>query len=593
MHIVCWHSYVVPDSPQSSRNMNIFSEQNFARINFLCAVILVTVLTISTGVLFIANKFDTLKKDLIVLEQQFIAAQKEQVKTDVLTLEAHIVSRHQAIEKLLEQRLMERIEEARMTGQNIYDAMRGKVSEKEVADTIRDAIRPIRFNEKLGYCFIFNLQGEVILYPANTALEGTNFFTNNVDGGPEVVDDLIKIVRGAERGFYRYNWTKPDDTSGNRYQKLSYVTLFEPLGWVIGTGEYIEDLDAFTQETIIGELQESLRGDITDYFFFYKLHNVDGGDDFATMIINNNRPDLVGKKLSDDYVDAKGNQFRKEFLQGIRGSGEAFVIYWYKKPDGSGTGRKLSYFKRHKDWNWIIAKGIYFDRLDADMAAKKEELSRKVKKDIVVLCLIFLVAVMISLVAAFYLSRALQKILNQYRRTQEEHLQKLETLNLALEKQSNTDVLTQIRNRSSFNQCLTREIASAGRYNKSLPLIIFDIDRFKTINDTFGHLAGDSVLRELASLISGNIRQSDIFARWGGEEFTLLAPNIDREQTSLFMEKLRMLVETHAFSVGCKITCSFGGSMYISMEAGEDLLRRADEALYQAKSRGRNRWVVR
>jgi diguanylate cyclase (GGDEF)-like protein len=572
--------------------MNIFSEQNFARINFLCAVILVTLLTISTGVLFIANKFDTLKKDLIDLEQQFIIDQKEQVKTDVLTLEAHIASRHQAIEKFLEQRLMERIEEARMTAQNIYDAMRGKVSEKEVADTIRDAIRPIRFNEKLGYCFIFNLLGEVILYPANTALEGTNFFTNKVDGGPEVVEDLIKIVGSKERGFYRYNWTKPNDTSGNRYQKLSYVTLFEPLGWVIGTGEYIDTLDALTQETIIGELQESLRGDITDYFFLYKLHNVDGGEGFATMIINNNRPDLVGKKLSDDYVDAKGNQFRKEFLQGIRESGEAFVIYWYKKPDGSGTGRKLSYFKRHKEWNWIIAKGIYFDRLDAEMATKKEELSRKVKKDIVMLCFIYLVGVMISLAAAFYLSRALQKILNQYRRTQEEHLQELEMLNIALEKQSNTDVLTQIRNRSSFNQCLTREIALAGRYNKPLPLIIFDIDRFKTINDTLGHLAGDSVLRELASLISGNIRQSDIFARWGGEEFTLLAPNIDREQTSLFMEKLRMLVETHAFSVGCKITCSFGGAMYTSMEAGEDLLRRADEALYQAKSRGRNRWVV-
>ncbi len=572
--------------------MNIFSEQNFARVNFLCAAVLVTILTLSTGVLFITNKFDTLKDDLVELEQQFITEQKKLVKTDVFTLEAHVVSRHRSIEKFFEQHLVERTEEARMTAQNIFDAMGRKVSKKEVADTIREAIRPIRFNEKQGYFFIFDIQGEVILYPANTALEGTNFFTNKVDGGPEVVRDLVKIAGSGDRSFYRYHWTKPDDKNGIRYPKLSYVTLFEPLGWVIGTGEYIDNLDSLTQKTIIRELQESLPGDDTDYFFIYELHNVDGGEDFATMLINNNRPDLVGKKLSDDFVDARGNQFRKEFLKGIREIGEAFVIYWYKKPDGSGTGRKLSYFKLYKDWNWIVAKGIYFDRLDVDMVAKKEQLHIKVKKDIVVLSLIFLVGVVISLVAAFYLSRALQKILNKYRSTQEEHLRKLETLNCALEKQSNTDVLTQIPNRSFFNQCLKREIASANRYNQPLYLIIFDIDKFKTINDTYGHLAGDNVLKELASLISGNIRQSDVLARWGGEEFTILAPNIDRDQATLFLEKLRQLVEMHEFSIGRKVTCSFGGAMYASLETDEDLLRRADEALYQAKNSGRNRSVM-
>ena len=570
----------------------MFDEKNFARINFLCAVILVTLLTFSTGILFIANKFDTLKKDLVDLEHHFISEQKDKVRNDVLTLEAHIASRHASMEKLIEQRLKERVEEARMTSQNIYNTMRGRLGEKEIAEVIREAIRPIRFNDKQGYCFIFNQKGDAILYPADTSLEGTNFFTNNLVGGPEVVGDLVKIAFGKGRGFYRYDWIKPDDESGVRYPKLSYVTLFEPLGWLIGTGEYVDNLDALTQKTIIQELQDSLRGDVTDYFFFYKLHNIDGGQDFATMLINNNRPDLVGKKLSDDFVDAKGNQFRKEFLRGIREKGEAFVIYWYKKPDGSGTGRKLSYFKLYPDWNWVIAKGVYFDRLDADMAAKKEELSTKVRDDIILLSFIFLVGVAISLLAAFYLSSTLQKILNKYRRTQEEHLAKLETLNLTLEKQSQTDTLTQIHNRSFFNQNLKREIASADRYNKPLPLIIFDIDRFKTINDTFGHLAGDSILKELTSLVSSNIRQTDFFARWGGEEFTILAPNIHREQTGMFLEQLRKLIEQHQFSIGQKITCSFGGTMYIPAESAEDLLRRADEALYQAKSSGRNRCVL-
>lgn len=573
--------------------MDIFSERNFARINFLYAVVLIIILTLSTGILFITNKFDTLKDDLVDLEQRFISEQKEQVKNEVLSLEAHISSRHTAIALSYEQLLKERVEEARMTAEKIHGTMRKRQGDKEAAEVIREAIRPIRFNDNQGYCFIFDQKGEVILYPANPSIEGTNFFTNEVEQGPEVVNNLLKLAQNEGRGFYRYNWTKPDDESGALHAKISYVTLFEPLGWVIGTGEYVDNLDDLSQKTIIRELQDSLRGDITDYFFFYKLHNIDGGQDFATMLINNNRPDLVGKKLSDDYVDAKGNQFRKEFLRGIREDNEAFVIYWYKKPDGSGIGRKLSYFKYYKDWNWIIAKGVYFDRLDAVMAAKKEELSKKVKEDILLLGVIFLAGVVLSLIAAFYLSRALQKILDQYRHTLEENMAKLETLNSMLEIQSNTDTLTNLPNRNFFNHNLQREVTAAKRYHKPLPLIIFDIDKFKVINDTFGHLAGDNVLIELASLITGNIRQSDILARWGGEEFTLLAPHIDREQTYLFMEKLRMLIEVHQFSLGRAITCSFGASMLIPAEESEDLLRRADEALYQAKSRGRNRCVLK
>ncbi len=573
--------------------MDIFNEQNFSRLSFYSAVVLVAILTISTGSLFIAKKINTLQEDLVALEREFISDQQAQVKTDVLSLEAQITARHVGIDQLLEQRLKERVDEAQLTAINIYTAMNKKLAAKDVAEVIREAIRPIRFNDKQGYCFIFNLQGEVILYPANVSLEGTNFFTNNIDGGPEVITDLLKIATTTEQGYYRYRWEKPGDESGIRASKLSYVTLFKPLGWVIGTGEYIDNLDELAEKTILRELRNSLSGEITDYFFFYKLHNIAGGKDFATMLINNNRPDLVGQKLSDDYTDAKGNQFRKEFLQGLREKGEAFVIYWYKKPDGPGVGRKLSYFKLYPEWNWVISKGIYFDRLDALIAEKKEELNVKLKDDIITLGLIFLVGVAFSLIAAFFLSRGLQKIFDTYRGVQEEHQQKLKILNSSLEKQSNTDMLTQIHNRSFFNQCLILQIASANRYKSSLSLIIFDIDRFKAVNDTLGHLAGDNVLRELAGLIAGEIRQTDIFARWGGEEFTLLVPNIDLAKAGCFLEKLRKLIENHQFSIGHSITCSFGCTMYVPGESSESFLDRADAALYQAKNKGRNTWVTR
>ncbi len=572
--------------------MNMFSEQNVARISFLCAVILVAILTVSSGLLFIANKFDTLNKDLLTLEQDFIANEKKQLRVDVSSLQANIASRNKTMQSVLENNLQVRVQEALKTAENIHSTMKSRLTVEMIEDVIKEAIRPIRFNDKQGYCFILRMDGEVILYPADTNLEGANFFSSNIYLAPEVMTEMIELVKAQSQGFLHYNWFKPHDLSGQFVEKISYVALFEPLGWIIGTGEYFDNLDSLTRKTVTNELKESLQGDIPDYFFIYELNNMEGGKDFATMLINNNRPDLVGQPISDDYVDAKGKQFRKEFLKGIRDNGEAYVVYWYKKTDGSGDGRKLSYFKFYPEWNWVIAKGVYFDRLDEAIATKKEALSAKVTEDIKLLVLIFFGGVALALFAAFFLSKWLQRIFNNYRHAQEEYAKQLETLNNALEKQSQTDALTRINNRGYFNEQLDKEIASAGRYPNPVSLILFDIDNFKLINDTLGHLAGDSVLRELAALIRDNIRQTDIFARWGGEEFVILVPNINIEQAAKFSEKLRKTIVNNTFSIGRNITCSFGVSTYRPPEKIEDLLQRTDEALYRAKDAGKNRCMA-
>lgn len=571
--------------------MRFVSEQHIDKISFLYAIIVVAVMTFSTGALFIGNKVDTLKKDLVELEQDFIVEQKAQLKSDINSLLVRIDSRRSRVEKLLQERLAEHVEEAREIAVNLYEQMPDDMSREAIASIIREAIRPILFNEKQGYVFILALDGKAILYPADRSIEGSNFLTNNVGGGPDVIENLIRIAREKGRGFYRYNWTMPGDHLGSLHKKISYVTLFEPFGWVVGTGEYIKNLDALARATVIQDFSGSMNSDATDYYFAYELHDIKGGDDFATMVINGNRPDLVGKKISDDYLDAKGKPFREEFLQGIREEGESFVVYWYKKPDGSGIGRKLSFFKLYPEWDWIVARGIYFDRLDMVIATKKEELSRKVKNDILLLCLIFLVAVIVALFVAYKFSKELQNIFNRYKQTQLENFEKLEILNKTLEKQSQTDALTQIFNRGFFNQQLTQETSRANRYKTPLSMVLFDIDHFKAINDTHGHLAGDAVLKELAGLVENNIRQCDFHARWGGEEFVVLVPGVDKEKAMEFAEKMRFLIETFQFSVQQTITCSFGVSFFVSPEDDNTFLQRADEALYQAKQGGRNKCV--
>lgn len=572
--------------------MPIVSEKNIAKVSFLYAIIIVGVMTFSTGALFIAKKINTLNKDLVKIEQEFIAQQEEELKKDVADLVSRIENRRLEMEEVLQQRLKQRVEEALAIAENIYETMHEGLSSGNVASVIRAAIRPIRFNEEQGYFFILSREGKVILYPTDPQLEGTNFFTNGAGGGPDTVKEIIRVSQEEGGGFHRYDWTKPGDDSGKLYQKVSYVGLFEPLGWVIGTGEYLDNLEHLAKSTITSILTASLKKDLIDYYFIYELHDINGGNDFATMMVNSNRPDLVGKQLSDDYKDAKGKQFRKEFLKGIRESGEANVVYWYKKPNDTEPGRKLSYFKHYPVWNWVLARGVYLDRLDQIISVKKGELSEKVRNDIIILCIIFVAAVIIALIVAYYFSRGLQDIFNRYRNTQQEHLAKLEELNRALEKQSQTDVLTTIFNRRFFNMQLAKEAARSTRHRTPLSVLMFDIDHFKVVNDEHGHLAGDKVLQEISALVQDNIRQSDFLARWGGEEFALLTPGVGLKNAGKFAEKLRDLIEKNDFSIGQEITCSFGVSCYQASEETSTFIQRADQSLYHAKNSGRNCCVI-
>jgi diguanylate cyclase (GGDEF)-like protein len=168
---------------------------------------------------------------------------------------------------------------------------------------------------------------------------------------------------------------------------------------------------------------------------------------------------------------------------------------------------------------------------------------------------------------------------------------KLKQLNELLERRATTDMLTGIYNRLRFNEFLDRQISEVQRYPHPLALIMFDIDYFKKINDTYGHHAGDQVLRELAKVISAKIRETDVFARWGGEEFMILSPYADGEHAARLAEKLRGAVETHAF-VKAKVTCSFGVTEFDARDTSESLVARVDAALYQAKAEGRNRVVA-
>ena len=153
------------------------------------------------------------------------------------------------------------------------------------------------------------------------------------------------------------------------------------------------------------------------------------------------------------------------------------------------------------------------------------------------------------------------------------------------------DTLTGIKNRYSMNLAIESEIKRSKRYKSSFAIMMFDIDFFKRVNDTYGHDMGDYVLEEFSRVVTANIRDTDIFGRWGGEEFLLLAPNETYDGALILAEKIRKSVELHNFERVGQITISIGFTICDDNADKERLLKRVDEALYEAKERGRNRVV--
>lgn len=158
-----------------------------------------------------------------------------------------------------------------------------------------------------------------------------------------------------------------------------------------------------------------------------------------------------------------------------------------------------------------------------------------------------------------------------------------------LQRLAATDTLTGLRNRRAVSAFTEMEIKRAERYGDALSLIMFDIDHFKRINDTFGHLVGDEVLILVAKLISERIRASEVLARWGGEEFILILPQTDMENAVHLAGELRTLMQAYVFPHVGIVTASFGVTQFSPGDSMDNLLHRADIALYRAKENGRNR----
>ena len=168
-------------------------------------------------------------------------------------------------------------------------------------------------------------------------------------------------------------------------------------------------------------------------------------------------------------------------------------------------------------------------------------------------------------------------------------IEQQEQLSKEIRNLSETDHLTAIYNRRKMTELFDREITRYKRYKYPLSIILIDIDYFKKINDQFGHNQGDTTLKEIASILKSEARESDYVGRWGGEEFLIICPETDLEGARTLAEKLRKIISEYPFTRIGHRTASFGITTCSNDSSFENMINHADKALYSSKSAGRNK----
>ena len=178
----------------------------------------------------------------------------------------------------------------------------------------------------------------------------------------------------------------------------------------------------------------------SNYYFVYDIININGGDDFARLVVNPNRPDLLGKKISTKHQDANGKRFREDFLRDIRAKGESFTQYAYKKPGEDEVKQKLSYFKYYEDWNWVIAVGVYIDDVEKEISKKQEALESTVRNQVGQNIVLFVMFLSIAILISIFVSQKIDEVLKQYQKKVSEKEAQLKELNQNLENRVREEV---------------------------------------------------------------------------------------------------------------------------------------------------------
>ncbi len=393
-----------------------------------------------------------------------------------------------------------------------------------------------------------------------------------------IIFDLAWLKRDEEKSLRDYEQAliqlKEDQLQSLVLLVHQSIDIDRAQARVAGGGSLSEDEADDLAKERAKERVRKLRTENQGYFWINQVLDYDGGDDYALRLVHPNLPETEGMLLSTELRDADGRLPYLIELEGVKKDGEVFSVYRFKKPGVDELGLKMSYAKLYRDFDWIIATGVYLDDIQAMVAQKREELGKRVRSQFFILAgytlgILGLVLFAIIKAGGWFLSR--------------------------LAEIAERDSLTGLYTRRAGQERLDQEIARSLRGASSFCALMCDLDLFKGINDSKGHEGGDLVLVEAAKALSAELRAEDAAIRWGGEEFLLIINGADAEAGLRVAERTRLRVATSPVPYRGEhlpLTITIGVAVYVPGDDQTSLVRRADEAMYRGKAAGRNRCVL-
>ncbi|AXK49229.1 hypothetical protein CRU87_05595 [Aliarcobacter trophiarum LMG 25534] len=346
-------------------------------------------------------------------------------------------------------------------------------------------------------------------------------------------------------------------------------------------------------------LIKNINSTASDYYFIFNTK----GD----VIIHSFLSHLEGENL---FIFNNENYNNVVKLITTNSTEDRYVSYKWLNPNTNLEEEKVSFVRQLPNTDLIIGSGFYLGDINKIVEYKKDIEEREHEKSINITLTLAIIFTLLSFVLSYIISKMLLNefnILNGSLKEKSIELQKLNSeleikvenrtskLKDAYKKMQNLasiDDLTKIYNRFYFFNAFNQQLARLKSDKIGFSLIMFDLDHFKNVNDTYGHDVGDYVLHETCRVVEESLRKDDIFARIGGEEFLISLPNTDIENAFYIAQRIKQNIEEHNFKNIPKLTISLGVAEATEPITSTELLKRVDIALYKAKKEGRNRVIA-
>lgn len=583
---------------QREKWVKMNNEKNLIRFITFAPILVIPLITVLITTLSIRHNQDILEQSLNNVRERLISEQKKSIVSKTNMAIELITYQRSTIQKRLQTKVKSRVDSAYAVAHSIYEKHRGHKSDSEIQSMIVDALRPMVWNNGESFIFILDQQGRFVLAPNYLRhLEGKSIIDFQDVTGRYVIQEEIELIKTKGEGFLWDTFTRPNHDPKIQYKQLAYVRNMNHYNWYMGSSEYLDTTTKEIEQASINTLRH-INKNVDEYFFILDTH--------GKVILNPHNTALEGENLLKVH-NGNFSKIGSEFLTKGKTHDEEFSEYRWINPKNGKMETKISFVKMIPQSEWVIGTGFYVEEIDNAVKIKKQKLRSlyqgEIKKAIAYSVLFLFISLMVSFYVSFRLKRHFSllheniehhnKELSELNTTLEEKIaQRTEELKIAhdyMEKLAMTDALTGIHNRYAFLNFLAAEESESDRHGTVFSLIMFDLDDFKKINDTYGHDKGDQVLIEVVKRVDVCLRKGDLFGRIGGEEFMVLLRHTPIDTALEIAQRIREKVASEPFELPETVSISAGVVQYMAHESVESIMKRADIALYKAKESGKNR----